>query len=72
MTALFREELRLEEKIFKRSPVRTAVGAFEGANYEATGYYRTQLQCMMFDRGGEFCQVCRDGITDIIQLYSTP
>jgi len=72
MTALFREELGLEEKIFKRSPVRKAVGAFEGANYEATGYYRSQLQCMMFDRSGEFCQVCSDGITDIIELYSAP
>ena len=72
MTALFREEMGFENKLFDRSPVRTAVGAFEGANYEATGYYRPQLECMMFDRSGEFCQVCRDAISDIIELYSAP
>ena len=72
MTALFREEMGYEQKMFDRSPVRAAVGAFEGANYEATGFYRPQLECMMFDRSGAFCQVCSDAITDIIQLYSAP
>jgi hypothetical protein len=70
MTALFREEMGDEQALFERSPVRRAVGAFEGANYEATGYYRPQLECMMFDRSGAFCQVCRDAITDIIRLYT--
>jgi hypothetical protein len=72
MSALFREEMALEEKLFEHSPVRTAVGAFEGANYEATGYYRSQLQCLMFDRGSPFCQVCNDAITEMIKLYSAP
>ena len=70
MTALFREEAAGVEKIFDRSPVRTAVGAFEGGNYEATGYYRPQLQCLMFDRVSPFCAVCSDAIEDIIALYS--
>ena len=70
MTALFKEEAAGVEKIFDRSPVRTAVGAFEGANYEATGYYRPQLQCLMFDRVSPFCQVCQDAIVEIIELYS--
>jgi len=72
MTALFREESGLEHKLFDRSPVRTAVGAFEGGNYEAQGYYRPQLTCMMFDRDSDFCQVCRDAIEEIIDLYSKP
>ena len=72
MTALFKEEMGLEMALFDRSPVRTAVGAFEGANYEATGYYRPQLQCLMFDRSGAFCQVCSDAIEDVIDLYSRP
>ena len=72
MTALFREEAGLEHALFDRSPYRNAVGAFEGANYEALGYYRPQMKCMMFDRGDEFCQVCRDAIEDIIDLYSKP
>ena len=70
MTALFKEEMGLEMALFDRSPVRNAVGAFEGANYEATGYYRPQLQCLMFDRSGAFCQVCSDAIEGIIDLYS--
>lgn len=72
MTALFKEEMGLEMALFDRSPVRTAVGAFEGANYEASGYFRPQLQCMMFDRSGAFCQVCSDAIEGIIDLYSKP
>ena len=72
MTALFREEMGLEQKLFVQSPYKAAVGAFEGANYEATGYYRPQLECMMFDRSGAFCQVCSDAIVDIIDLYSGP
>ena len=26
------------------------VGAFEGADYEAKGYYRPQINCIMFTR----------------------
>jgi hypothetical protein len=46
------------------------IGAFEGANYEAKGYYRPAMQCIMFDRSEAFCPVCQDGITDIIDLYA--
>jgi hypothetical protein len=49
-----------------------AVGAFEGANYEASGYYRPAMQCIMFDRSEQFCPVCRDGISEIIDLYARP
>jgi hypothetical protein len=28
------------------------------------------MQCIMFDRSGEFCPVCQDGISDIIDLYA--
>lgn len=72
MTALFKEEAEGVEKIFDRSPVRTVVGAFEGGNYEATGYFRPQLQCLMFDRVSPFCGVCSDAIVEIIELYSKP
>ncbi|MBA5639549.1 peptidase M64 [Duganella sp. LX20W] len=72
MSALFKRELAHEEELFSRAPNRHAVGAFEGANYEATGYYRPQLQCMMFDRSEQFCTVCQDAISTIIDLYSRP
>ena len=70
MTALFKEEMGYENALYDRSPVRNAVGAFEGANYKATGFFRPQLKCMMFDRSDNFCQVCSDALTDIIKLYS--
>ena len=70
MNALFREELAYTRKLFSQQPHRRAVGAFEGANYEAKGFYRSEMQCLMFDRSERFCNVCNDGITTIIDLYS--
>jgi len=72
MNALFREELAAEKRLFARDPNLHRVGLFEGANYEATGYFRPQMQCLMFDRSDAFCQVCRDAIGEIIDLYSRP
>jgi hypothetical protein len=72
MSALFREDLVHTNALFARAQYRTAVGAFEGANYEASGYYRPAMQCIMFDRSEQFCPVCRDGISEIIDLYARP
>ncbi|WP_296944102.1 IgA Peptidase M64 [uncultured Massilia sp.] len=70
MSALFRQDLATTNALFARASYREAVGAFEGANYEASGYYRPAMQCIMFDRSERFCPVCRDGIGDIIDLYA--
>jgi hypothetical protein len=70
MSALFREDLRRTDALFAPTPWRHAIGAFEGANYEANGYYRPAMQCIMFDRSGQFCNVCQDAIGDIIDLYA--
>ena len=70
MSALFHEDLAFTGKLFSQAPQRRAVGAFEGANYEAKGYYRSEMQCLMFDRSEKFCNVCNDGISTIIDLYS--
>jgi hypothetical protein len=72
MNALFREDLARMRALFAQAPHRTAIGAFEGANYEASGYYRPAMQCIMFDRSEQFCPVCRDGISEIIDLYARP
>ena len=40
MEALFREERAAETKLLGSGPNAGKVGAFEGAMYEATGYYR--------------------------------
>jgi len=70
MNALFKEDLAHTNALFSAAPQRRAIGAFEGANYEAKGYYRPAMQCIMFDRSEHFCPVCQDGITDIIDLYA--
>jgi hypothetical protein len=72
MSALFHEEQQHVDAMFAKAKYRDAVGAFQGGNYSATGYYRPQLQCMMFTRSDAFCSVCQDAITDIIDLYSQP
>lgn len=77
MNALFNEDLKATHALFAGTPGRPlphrhSVGAFEGANYEASGYYRPTMQCLMFDRSEAFCPVCQDGITDIIDLYAGP
>jgi hypothetical protein len=43
----------------------------EGAIYEATGYYRLQIDCTMFTRHEVgFCAVCRRAIERVIALYA--
>jgi hypothetical protein len=50
MNALFGEDLERTNALFARTQHRHAIGAFEDANYEASGYYRPAMQCIMFDR----------------------
>ena len=55
------------------SPLNGPVGAFEGANYEATGYYRPQADCVMFTRDEvPFCAVCQRALSRVIDLYAAP
>ena len=49
---------------------RDAIGAFEGANYEAKGYYRSEQNCIMFTRTEHFCSVCAAAIDDVIDEYT--
>ena len=71
MDALFREQQNFEEKFLQAMQYGQAVGAFEGASYEAKGLYRPQADCIMFSRNHVgFCRVCRRGISRIIDLYS--
>lgn len=72
MSALFTRDLKQSSALFSADPHRHTVGAFEGANYEAKGYYRPEMQCIMFDRSEKFCSVCAEAITTIIDLYSRP
>ena len=70
MNALCRYTKEFTEDLFKRSRYRNVVGAFEGANYEAKGYYRPEQNCMMFTRTDYFCSVCEAAIEDVIDEYT--
>jgi len=69
MDALFKEEQAVETKML--GPLNGKVGAFEGALYEAKGYFRPQADCIMFTRDEvPFCAVCRRAISRVIDLYA--
>jgi len=71
MDALFSSQQRAETALL--SPVNGPVGAFEGANYVATGYYRPQADCVMFSRDEvPFCKVCQRALDRVIDLYAAP
>jgi hypothetical protein len=70
MEALFRENRDFEVKLFGSEKYAGKVGAFEGAMYEAKGYYRPEVDCIMFTRSKTFCAVCRRAIERVISLYS--
>jgi len=71
MDALFLEEEKRDTALLNEGAHAHVVGAFEGANYEARGYYRPQADCIMFTRDNvPFCAVCRRAIDQILDLYS--
>ena len=71
MEALFRQERERTTKLLGSSPYAGKVGTFEGAMYQAKGYYRPQADCIMFARDEVgFCAVCRRAIERIIDLYA--
>ena len=70
MNALFRYTREFSEDLFSRSEFRDEIGAFEGANYEAKGYFRSEQNCLMFTRTDYFCRVCSDAIEAVIDEYT--
>ncbi len=71
MDALFLRQREEEEKLLAAEKYAGRVGAFEGANYAATGFYRPQVDCVMFTRNRvPFCAVCRAAIERVIDLYA--
>jgi hypothetical protein len=71
MDALFLREQKQSTKLLDSGPFAGKVGAFEGAMYQAKGYYRPQTDCIMFTRDEVgFCAVCRRAIERVIELYA--
>jgi IgA peptidase M64/peptidase M64-like protein len=72
MDKLFQDEEKEQNQLFASAKYAGKVGAFEGANYEARGYYRPEIDCIMFTRHQSFCAVCRRAIERIIAMYASP
>jgi IgA peptidase M64/peptidase M64-like protein len=71
MNALFSEEMARDMELLDSPALKGKVGAFEGANYEAKGYYRPQSDCIMFTRDTVgFCAVCRRALQETLDLYA--
>ena len=70
MEALFREDRKMVDAMMAKEKYTGKVGAFEGCNYEAKGYYRPQVDCIMFSRTTYFCAVCRRAIERVVGLYA--
>ena len=70
MDRLFADERAFVTALFSEHPETNGiVGAFEGANYAAEGYYRSEMNCTMFTRHDVFCRVCSQAISEVIDLY---
>jgi hypothetical protein len=71
MDALFREQMAHDTALLGEGPHAGVVGAFEGANYEARGFFRPEVDCIMFTRDPvPFCAVCRRAIEQVLDLYT--
>ena len=69
MEALFQEERQMDQRQFPSEKYFGKVGAFEGARYEAQGFFRPEVDCIMFTRSEQFCAVCRRALTRVIDSY---
>jgi hypothetical protein len=71
MESLMRGELAFTTRLLNTGPHAGRVGAFEGAMYEAAGYFRPQADCIMFTRDEVgFCAVCTRAIEQVIAQYA--
>jgi hypothetical protein len=69
MEALFTRERRQDDAQFAKERHAHRVGAFEGAKYEARGFYRPEVNCIMFTRTDYFCEVCKRALHQVIDTY---
>jgi len=75
-----REEIPWRAWIADDTPVPTPataayaarVGLFEGAQYQAKGWYRPRQDCQMRTVGAPFCEVCREQIIRRLYQFARP
>lgn len=67
LEGLFAEEKAATKQLLDAQREQHAIGAYEGAMYQARGLYRPEVDCVMFSRNrNEFCAVCARGIEHVI------
>jgi hypothetical protein len=70
---LAREQAAGERALLTAAEYAGRAGAFEGANYQAQGYFRPEIDCIMFSRNREgFCAVCMRAIVAALDWHSRP
>jgi hypothetical protein len=70
MEALFERERKDLTALLDNMEYSGKVGAFEGGGYMQYGLYRPYADCVMFTRNKQqFCPVCRDAISKVVDLY---
>lgn len=73
LEALFAEEKTATKQLLDAQRAQHAIGAYEGAMYQARGLYRPEVDCVMFSRNrNEFCAVCARGIERVIEELTVP
>lgn len=66
---LFQQQRTHFKEMLSTQEYSTAVGAFEGASYQAKGLFRPEISCIMFSRSEKgFCRVCTEAIDRAIDL----
>ena len=69
MNQLFVKNQSIVEDLFLEHKNHNVVGAFEGANYQSKGYYRSSMNCVMFTRAKDFCDVCSEAVEEMIDTF---
>ncbi len=69
--ALFIRQRDGETKMIEQEKYKGKVGAYEGGGYLQYGMYRPYLDCIMYSRNSnDFCPVCQDAISRVIDQYT--
>ncbi|MBN7820498.1 M64 family metallopeptidase [Bowmanella yangjiangensis] len=65
----FMQNPRNDQHWLEDAPFAGEVGAFQGANYSPTQFYRPALNCLMFRDGGnnQFCPICAHAIREVVE-----
>jgi hypothetical protein len=71
MNQLFREEIQATTRMFSVAEHADKVGLFQGANYDAQAFYRSEIDCVMATRNPvPFCRVCQRSLGETIDRHT--